>query len=53
MLQIDYYVIILLDTKSNMIKYTFKFFVTMIKIMIVANLNGIHQRHAVRHLSAL
>lgn len=40
MLQLDYYVVILLDTKSNMIKYTFEFFVMMIS-MIVANLNGI------------
>ena len=41
MLQLDYYVVILLDTKSNMIKYTFEFFVMMISIMIVADLNGI------------
>lgn len=42
MLQLNYDVVILLDTKSNMIKYALEVFVTMIRIRSVADLNGIH-----------
>lgn len=38
----DYYVVMLLDPNSNVIRQTFELPVMMIRILVVPNLNAVH-----------